>query len=310
MKPGTALCFLMVLSLVPALVPEGVGADEPQPESLKVSYVPQKPAVGEQVTLNLSYSLPKGFELPDKPALGGLEDATVLDSKFGVGSVVVHILADRPDVLEFERLGLKLTGPDDRDQWLWSAPVRIPVASNFQGDPEKARLKPIKDIYSVTGFRRSRWIYWSAGALAGLLILGGFFWWFRGRRKMRNGLSPGDPPHITALNGLDLLGKEDWPDQGSIKRFYFRFSEILRAYVGALRGFPALESTTEEISVRLGSDRDLGLIRLLRTADQVKFADFIPLSSQKEEHLDEARRYVHETMPKPEPLEDEGRKSG
>ncbi|MBI4776495.1 MAG: hypothetical protein HY788_20350 [Deltaproteobacteria bacterium] len=309
MKPRTALTLLMVLLLVLAPAPYGVEAGEPQPESLKVTYAPLKPVVGQPVTLTLSYSVPEGCALPDKPVLHGLEHATVLDSKFGADSGVVHILADSLDSLEFEKIGLRLTGRGDSEQWLWSAPVRIPIASNFREDPEKALLKPIKDIYPVTAFWRSRWIFWSVIAFAGLLILGSCLWWFRGRRRTRNGLMPVDLPHLTALNGLDLLGREDWPDQATIKRFYFRFSEILREYVGSLRGFPALESTTEEISVRLASDRDLGLIRLLCMADQVKFADLIPLGSQKEEHLDEARRYIHQTMPKPEPQE-EGRKAG
>ena len=309
MKPRAVLGLLLAFSLVLVWGSAGTGAIESQPDPLRVSYAPEKPVVGERVTLTLSYSLPPGFGLPEKPTLRGLENATVLGSEFGPNAVVVQLLADALDALEFEKIGLGITGPDDSEQWLWSAPVRIPIASNFQENPDQARLKPIRDIYSVTGFRLSQWIYWLAGGFAGLLILGGWFWWFRRRRRTRKDLRPSDPPHLTALSGLEMLGKGDWPDPASVKQFYFRFSEILRAYVGSLRGFPALESTTEEISSRLASDRDLDLIRLLRTADQVKFADFIPLSSQKEEHLDEARRYVHETMPKPEPQEAESRKA-
>ena len=91
------------------------------------------------------------------------------------------------------------------------------------------------------------------------------------------------------------LKAREFLEPGQVKAFYFRFSEVLRLYLEALRGFPAAEYTTPEIAAALTDDRDRALLPLLRHADLVKFADLAATPDQKEEALAQALAYVQAT---------------
>ena len=86
-------------------------------------------------------------------------------------------------------------------------------------------------------------------------------------------------------------------ERGDIKAFYFRLSEIMRHYLGALRRFPAAEFTIEEIASHIANEQDRKLLDLLRQADLVKFADYIPSRARKEDEVRAALSYIHETTP-------------
>jgi hypothetical protein len=103
------------------------------------------------------------------------------------------------------------------------------------------------------------------------------------------------PPHILAKKEIELLEAQGLFEKGEVKGFYFRFSEILRRYLESLRRFPAAEFTTEEIALRIHSEEDRMLLTLLRQADVVKFADFIPTPARKEEEVKTALSYIEET---------------
>ena len=75
-----------------------------------------------------------------------------------------------------------------------------------------------------------------------------------------------------------------------------------------MRGFPAAEFTTEEITSCLNNEQDRRLLPLLRQADLVKFADTIPTQARKEEAVSTALSYIHETSPDPETDDSSARK--
>ena len=70
--------------------------------------------------------------------------------------------------------------------------------------------------------------------------------------------------------------------------------EIL-PYLERLRGFPAAESTTEEIARYVREEPDRALLPLLRAADLVKFADTRPSPARKEEDVRAVRDYIRVT---------------
>ena len=121
-------------------------------------------------------------------------------------------------------------------------------------------------------------------------------------RRQKSTVITLDPPHIQARKELEKLQAEGLFEKGEIKAFYFRFSEILRHYLEAIRGFPAAEYTTEEISIYVKEEVDRKLIHLLKNADLVKFADHAPTPARKEQEFGEALIYIEETSP---PLESE-----
>ena len=108
-----------------------------------------------------------------------------------------------------------------------------------------------------------------------------------------------DPPQVWAKKEIELLEAQGLFEKGQAKAFYFRFSEIMRQYLEGLRGFPAAEFTTEEITSYINYEQDRKLLPLLRQADLVKFADAIPTPARKEEEVKTALTYIHETSPDP-----------
>ena len=136
---------------------------------------------------------------------------------------------------------------------------------------------------------------WGAAILMLCLLAGGFLWW----RKRRGGKEAQKTarvfPHMAARKSIQELQKERLFERGQLKVFYFRFSEILRRYLEELRGFPAVEFTTQEIALAMKDAKDRELLALLRQADMVKFADFTPTQARKEEEVKKALGYIDDT---------------
>ena len=64
----------------------------------------------------------------------------------------------------------------------------------------------------------------------------------------------------------------------------------------SIRHFPAAEYTTEEIAHHIRDNKqDRKILPLLRQADLVKFADTVPTPYRKDEDIQTALSYIHET---------------
>lgn len=95
-------------------------------------------------------------------------------------------------------------------------------------------------------------------------------------------------PWEAAQLSLKELQKQGELEQLHFKPFYFRLSEILKAYLGAQLGFDALESTSAEVLAFLQAQpgwvlpllqSELG--ELLERLDRVKFTDYLPKNSEE-----------------------------
>jgi hypothetical protein len=87
-----------------------------------------------------------------------------------------------------------------------------------------------------------------------------------------------------------------------LKEFYVELSEILRAYAGGRWGFDSVELTVEELIVELRSrflaGLDLVLLeRVLKEADFVKFAKYVPSAIEAETAINGAFSIVDHTRP-------------
>jgi hypothetical protein len=99
------------------------------------------------------------------------------------------------------------------------------------------------------------------------------------------------------LNELEASGALDAVDR---KPAYVRLSEIVRAYLAARYGFPALELTTSEIATHLQQDEMLAAVRellgdLLERCDLVKYANSDASEDEARQDLYRARRLVERT---------------
>ena len=134
-----------------------------------------------------------------------------------------------------------------------------------------------------------------------MLLLGaavaGFYIWKKKKRVKAEELANARPAHVIAKEEIEKLKAMNLIDKGEYKEFYFRFSEILRKYIESLRGFPAVDMTTEEIGRRLKDETDRKLMPVLRDADLVKFADAVPTKARNENDVTAALEYIKATTP-------------
>jgi hypothetical protein len=115
-------------------------------------------------------------------------------------------------------------------------------------------------------------------------------------------VAPPRPAHVIALEELGGLKEKHLWQQGLVKPYYSELTEILRRYFENRFRFLALEQTTDEIAVALqvqpGTEQVREeTLRVLRLADLVKFARFVPGPSDHEEALRVAYDVVQKTTP-------------
>jgi hypothetical protein len=264
--------------------------------ALSASFDRDSARVGGIVELSLKYRLPEGARLPAKLEIKGIEGLTTVDRRIGPGQIRIRLLVDRLGPWKTGALSLSYLDKEGKSQVLTTGSVSLTVTSNLGDRPAEAELKPIQGIIPT----RPLWLKylpWSAGLLGILLIMSVLFWWYKRGRGEKPLVIPQIPPHIRAKKEIEELDAQRLFEKGHVKRFYFRFSEILRRYLGSLRGFPAVELTTEEIARCIDREQDRGLLALLRQADLVKFADRVPAPARKEEEVKTALSYIQETRP-------------
>ncbi len=164
------------------------------------------------------------------------------------------------------------------------------------------------------------------GGLVGTLLTVVIMRWLANRRRVEVPWVDPRPAHVIALEALGILATEHLPEQGRMKEFYFRLSEIVRGYMERRFRFAAPEMTSDEIRAHFSdqerkritaelkarglSDAELEVLvpeRLgtlqarvaiedfLSETDLVKFADFAPSESAAETVMRSARGIIELT---------------
>jgi hypothetical protein len=143
------------------------------------------------------------------------------------------------------------------------------------------------------------------GALSALLAgIAGWLGWRAWRRRARRGVEPPPPlpPHERFALQLDALALRwsEHPDCG--REHFFRLSEHVREYLGAVSGQNALDLTSAELLARLSFQPDprldLAALRaFLESSDLVKFARAPAGGRQADEGLSFARSLLAATRP-------------
>jgi hypothetical protein len=128
--------------------------------------------------------------------------------------------------------------------------------------------------------------------------------YLKSRRKRENGEFSEDPveaAHIVAYRKLERLKSDKLCQKGEYKEYYTRLSEILRVYIDMRFSMNSMESTTGEILMEIdtfpvveGEPSD-SLRQVLELADMVKFAKYIPDSSDCELSMEQAWSFISMT---------------
>jgi hypothetical protein len=132
---------------------------------------------------------------------------------------------------------------------------------------------------------------WILGAA--LLIVLGYFGYLVYRNYMKKGdLGPeeiiSEPAHIIAFRELEKLLQEKLWQDGQVKLYYTRLTEIIRQYLDNRFGISSLELTTSETLHELKKsgfreEESFGMLKkILSAADLVKFAKYKPHPDENE----------------------------
>jgi hypothetical protein len=110
------------------------------------------------------------------------------------------------------------------------------------------------------------------------------------------------PPHVKALAALEKLDTEQLWQNGFIKDYHSRITEIIRNYFEERFDLPAMELTTTETIHHLNGIKEKEIIldityNFLSNADLVKFAKFQPLEAVNEEMMKQAKEIIQSTIP-------------
>jgi hypothetical protein len=186
---------------------------------------------------------------------------------------------------------------------------RTDTAERILSDPLTVRInlmavdttkdfKDIKEIIEVP-FSINDYLPWiGLGAAIVAIIVGLILWWMKRKRPVVE-----KKPEIKlsalqiAMNAFELLEKEKLWQQGYIKQYYSKLTEILRTYFENHYQFPAMEQVTDEIIASLKNNNlaaeDLNKMKnLFVLADLVKFAKSSPGESDHIKSLLVAREFV------------------
>ncbi len=148
-------------------------------------------------------------------------------------------------------------------------------------------------------------VVWTGSGLLvlALLVLGILYWKKRKEGKELPAIrkKPSEPAHVFALRELNTLREARLWQQGRVKEYYTRLTDILRTYLEYRYGLRALEQTTPETLQALtesgfNDNRLRGILEnILATGDLVKFAKYVPQPDVNESVLLDAFVFVNET---------------
>lgn len=141
----------------------------------------------------------------------------------------------------------------------------------------EADIHPLKPLWILPLLPTWAWCTLALLATVGLALLARARW-----RRRRSRQAPAPPPEAVALAQLQHLLEQPRQDSAAIRRYVFRLSSIVRAYLEARFGLNATDLTSEEILARLPevallNERAATLLRtFLAAGDTVKYAGSVP----------------------------------
>ena len=213
-----------------------------------------------------------------------------------------------------------LAGYDSVDVTIPEIPVEYQIAGDstirkITTDPvsftvHTIPVKPNEDIKDVKKPLKIpfdwKWLLmWIA---IGIILLAAAYYFYRRYKQKKSEIIPEKkiikiPPHVRAFSALDELEREQLWQQGHIKEYHSKLTEIVRSYFEERFNLPALELTTTESLQLLNTVKEAEEIieithSFLTNADLVKFAKFKPIESVNEEMMEQAREIVQRTIPK------------
>lgn len=209
---------------------------------------------------------------------------------------------------------LPFTTPDG--DTLFTESLSLNVIQPFEIDTADQAITDIKDVYrpKIWWWGIIRWV------LLGLLLagaaVGGIFlyrWWVRRKGEKTEPVNPEllRPAHEVALEKLDAIKEAKIWQQGQHKEYHTNITDVIREYIARRFEVSSQEKTSDEtlreLKPLMTEQRDLfnKLQKMLRLADMVKFAKWMPNPDENEISLHTAYQFVNETTVIEENVDDD-----
>jgi len=272
--------------------------------------------IGEQTRLTIEVAANNGgkdlylFPTLEDSLAGGLEllDAPKMDTvKMDDGTVKIaahYLMTGWDSALVFIDALPVVSGNDT----FWSNAVTLKVI-DVPVDTVDA-ICDIKPVYEPPFDWKFFWTIVLIVVLS-LLLLGGLTWaYFKFfRKKFKKGAEEEEevkdprPAHVIAMEQLEELRREKLWQEGRVKSYYSRLTEIVKGYISKRYAINATEKTTDELlcEMRLNTKIEISknsveeLKGLLQLADLVKFAKWNPLPEENDKAFEEGKNFVQLT---------------
>jgi hypothetical protein len=183
-------------------------------------------------------------------------------------------------------------------------PFNVQVSTAIR--PDDPKPKEAAPAEPPVGLRFPWWVVAFFGVIGASILGTALYFAYRYWLKYRKEASKPLPVPILAedeeaLNALGEVERLDLIRKSEFKMYYFRISEILKAYIGRRYRCDAPECTSSEMLTILESKNSLDDVKLdeleqnFNLLDRVKFTDFIPQSRECVELLAWAKNFVLQT---------------
>jgi hypothetical protein len=292
---------------------------ESGPVSALVRLSPPEPAIGDPLILELEVRAESGVELLmpefgealDRYAIVDFSHSERADDQGGTISVQRYTLQPARSGLQsipallvefIDRRPGRDPAPEGEDAYeLLTKSIDFAVASVLADDaplefrPALGALGPLR-----TG-HRDLWVVLAVAAAALVVAVPlGYRGWMLWRARTRRSSA-----YDKARSELNALLMAPRPTETEMDAFFVMLSGVIRRYLEDRFALRSPELTTEEFLDELAESPDLlrshqkVLRDFLRRADLVKFAHYLPTSSDVEDSLDTARRFLEATRGEP-----------
>jgi hypothetical protein len=304
---AAAVCMAAALCAMTAAAPATRGRELPAGRLVRVETYIAKDSVrvGERLPVRFTVQYPESLtflpaaELPagsyTPVSAGWKEGAASQGMKSAIGTVVLFTLDLQQALLPPVKLLFSAPSGDTLTSWTdeVSVPVRLATTDSSSAMPLKSQWEAPRN-----------WLAPVLIALAALVAAAGLLWWIR-RRRARPAAKPAKPalpPEVIALRELARIENEKILDSGAYKEYYTLVIDVLRRYLEGRFGIDAMDKTSDELMAALGRVpvAIVGFEEMLRDADLVKFAKYMPGIIPGKRLMESARRIVAETTPREE----------
>jgi hypothetical protein len=300
--------LLVLLAAVPSLA----WSSEPPlpPLGVNTRAVPDKVKLGEPFTLEvvITHTREQRYDLrplADDSAfdISETQRSRVDGTDSATTTFTLHVSGFELGKKKTPQLGFEVSTPETVGAF--STPgVEVEIVGSLPADAEKSGAG-LYDIHPPVDVAVRTWrVLYALGALAaiGLLAWGLRRYLKRERPAFVAPARPLEPLEVRTRKALDRLREDDLPGKGRVRDFYFRLSEIVRAYLGERYGFDALESTTPELIESLRRLHTPGLqMSELQTfaneSDFVRYAKFTVGPDTCKSAIELAYSIVQQTTP-------------